>query len=123
MEPRDVALIRERLLTAWPSAADDLAEVFQRLPVPDYLPAYGWASWTPRQILTAADGDLWALQYGGLSTAGPEWIVYRAGIGQVGTATAPDDVVLYDVSDILAAVVKLGEYREEVVELRRVRRR
>ena len=78
-----------------------------------------------RPPVTVADGLVWALRYGGLpregsDPEGPEWFVFRPGMGQIATLSSPDDVVLVDVAADLAAVLRRTELGEEIVELRRI---
>ena len=94
---------------------------------PEHLPPYGWLSlMSPHHSpMTAADGLVWALRYGGLpredgGVDGPEWFVLKPGVGQIATLSSPDNVVLVDVAGDLAAVVRRTELDEEIVELRRI---
>ena len=95
--------------------------------LPEHLPPYGRLSLsTPNHHpVTAADGLVWALRYGGLpreraDDEGLEWYVLRPGTGQIATLSSPDDVALVDVAGDLAAVLRRTELDEEIVELRRI---
>ena len=94
---------------------------------PEHLPPYGWLSLVSphHSPMTAADGLVWALRYGGLpredgGVDGPEWFVLKPGVGQIATLSSPDNVVLVDVAGDLAAVVRRTDLDEEIVELRRI---
>lgn len=95
--------------------------------LPEYLPPYGRLSlgYPNHPPVTAADGLVWALRYGGLpregaDTDGPAWFVFRPGVGQIATLSSPDDVVLVDVNGDLAAVLRRTDLDEEIVELRSI---
>ncbi len=128
--PRDqVEFIREALLDSW-DLGDQRGEVERMLVamgMPESLPPYGWLSlgYPDRPPVTAADGLVWALRYGGVPREGaepdgPEWFVFEVGVGQIATLSSPDDVVLYDVAGDLAAVLRRTDLGEEIVELRRI---
>ena len=108
-------------------ARGEVERILAAMDLPDRLPPYGRLSlgYPDHPPLTAADGLVWALRYGGLpgedaEVEGPEWFVFRPGSGQIATLSSPDDVVLYDVAGDLAAVLRRTELDEEVVELRRI---
>lgn len=121
--------IRETLLESW-DLGDTRGEVERMLSamgVPESLPPYGWLSlgYPDRPPVTAADGLVWALRYGGVPREGaepdgPEWFVFEVGVGQIATLSSPDDVILHDVAGDLAAVLRRTDLDEEIVELRRV---
>ncbi|MXV94616.1 MAG: hypothetical protein F4Y07_14095 [Gemmatimonadetes bacterium] len=128
--PRDqVEFIREALLDSW-DLGDQRGEVERMLVamgMPESLPPYGWLSlgYPDRPPVTAVDGLVWALRYGGIPREGaepdgPEWFVFEVGVGQIATLSSPDDVVLYDVAGDLAAVLRRTDLGEEIVELRRI---
>lgn len=124
-----VAFIRETLLDSWDlgdrrGAVEGLLDA---MGLPEYLPPYGWLSlgYPNRPPVTAVDGLVWALRYGGIPRAdadpqGPEWFVFEVGKGQIATLSSPDDVVLLDVAGDLAAVLRRTDLDEEIVELRRI---
>ena len=128
--PRDnVEFIRQTLLDSW-DLGDGRGEVeglLDAMGLPEYLPPYSWLSlgYPNRPPMTVADGLVWALRYGGFPQEdadpdGPEWFVFKPGVGQIATLSSPDDVVLYDVAGDLAAVLRRTELDEEIVELRRI---
>ena len=128
--PRDqMEFIREALLDSW-DLGDQRGEVERMLVamgMPESLPPYGWLSlgYPDRPPVTAVDGLVWALRYGGIPRAGaepdePEWFVFEVGTGQIATLSSPDDVILYDVAGDLAAVLRRTDLDEEIVELRRI---
>ena len=95
--------------------------------LPEHLPPYGRLSlgYPNHPPVTAADGLVWALRYGGLPRQGiepdgPEWFVFQPGAGQIATLSSPDDVILFDVAGDLAAVLRRTELHEEIVELRQI---
>ena len=116
LDSRDLGSVRgevERMLTA--------------MGLPEHLPPYGRLSlgYPKHPPVTTADGLVWALRYGGLpregsDPEGPEWFVFRPGAGQIATLSSPDDVVLFDVTGDLAAVLRRTALDEEIVELRRI---
>ena len=121
--------IQQALLDSW-DLGDTRGEVeglLDAMGTPEHLPPYGWLSlgYPNRPPITAADGVVWALRYGGIPREdadpdGPEWFVFQPGVGQIATLSSPDDVILYDVAGDLAAVLRRTELDEEVVELRRI---
>ena len=109
------------------STRDVVENMLAGMGLPEHLPPYGWLSLgiPKRPPVTAADGLVWALRYGGhpregAAPDGPEWFVFRPGTGQIATLSSPDDVILLDVAGDLAAVLRMTELDEEIVELRRI---
>lgn len=109
------------------STRGEVERMLTDMGLPEHLPPYGRLSlaYPNHPPVTAADGLVWALRYGGMpradgEPAGPEWFVFQPGVGQIATLSSPDDVVLVDVAGDLAAVVRRTELDEEIVELRRI---
>ena len=124
-----VEFIRESLLDSWDlgDLRGEVEDMLEAMGMPESLPPYGWLSlgYPNRPPVTAADGLVWALRYGGIpregaEPEGPEWFVFEPGVGQIATLSSPDDVVLYDVAGDLAAVLRRTDLDEEIVELRRI---
>ncbi len=128
--PRDrVEFIQQTLLDSWDlgDGRGEVEDLLEEMGLPEYLPPYGWLSlgYPNRPPMTVADGLVWALRYGGLPREdadpdGPEWFVFKPGVGQIAALSSPDDVILYDVVGDLAAVLRRTELEEEIVELRRI---
>ena len=109
------------------STIGEVERMLTAMGLPEHLPPYGRLSlgYPNHAPVTAADGLVWALRYGGIPREGadldgPEWFVFKPGVGQIATLSSPDDVVLYDVAGDLAAVLRRTELDEEIVELRRI---
>jgi len=128
--PRDqVAFIREAVLDSWDlgdrrGAVEGLLDA---MGLPEYLPSCGWLSlgYPNRPPVTAADGLVWALRYGGIPRQGaepygPEWFAFEVGTGQIATLSSPDDVILYDAAGALAAALRRTALHEETVCSRRI---
>ena len=120
---------RRTLLDTWDlgSGRGEVERMLTAMGLPEHLPPYGWLSlgYPDRPPVTVADGLVWALRYGGfprqgIEPDGPEWFVFRPGMGQIATLSSPDDVILLDVAGDLAAVLRRTELDEEIVELRRI---
>jgi hypothetical protein len=119
---RDVKLMRARFLADETPGNTSRADLFDRMPVPDTYPFFGWASWDRRPLLTARDSEIWVLKYGGLSELGPTWMIFDLeSARQTGELSSADDVELWDVAGDLAGVLYRTELDEEIVELRRFR--
>ena len=119
---RDVRLMRARFLADETPGNTSRADLFDRMPVPDTYPFFGWASWDRRPFLTARDSVIWVLEYGGLSELGPTWMIFDLeSARQTGELSSADDVELWDVAGDLAGVLYRTELGEEIVELRRFR--
>jgi len=119
---RDVRLMRTRFLADETPGRTLMADLYDRMPVPDTYPFFGWASWDRRPLLTASDSEIWVLKYGGLSELGPTWMVFDLeSARQTGELSSADDVELWDVAGDLAGVLYRTELDEEIVELRRFR--
>ncbi len=126
---READFARRTLLDSWDlgSVRGEVERMLTAMGLPEHLPPYGWLSlgYPDRPPVTVADGLVWALRYGGFpregaDPEGPEWFVFRPGMGQIATLSSPDDVVLVDVAGDLAAVLRRTELDEEIVELRRI---
>ncbi len=128
--PRDrVEFIQQTLLDSWDlgDGRGEVEDLLEAMGLPEYLPPYGWLSlgYPNRPPMTVANGLVWALRYGGFPREdadpdGPEWFVFKPGVGQIAALSSPDDVILYDVAGDLAAVLRRTELDEEIVELRRI---
>ncbi len=112
------------------STRGEVERMLTAMGLPEHLPPYGWLSLPApnHSPITVADGLVWALRYGGIPRKGgdpdgPEWFVFKPGVGQIATLSSPDNVVLVDVAGDLAAVLRRTELDEEIVELRRIRGR
>lgn len=109
------------------STRGEVERMLTAMGLPEYLPPYGRLSlgYPNHPPVTAADGLVWALRYGGVPREnaepdGLEWFVFRPSAGQIATLASPDDVVLFDVAGDLAVVLRRTELDEEIVELRRI---
>jgi hypothetical protein len=122
VQDRDVRRMRARFLGDEAHGNDSRADLFDRMPVPDTYPFFGWASWDRRPFLIARDSVIWVLEYGGLSDTGPTWMIFDLeSARQTGELSSADDVELWDVAGDLAGVLYRTELGEEIVELRRFR--
>ena len=126
---READFARRTLLDSWDlgSVRGEVERMLTAMGLPEHLPPYGRLSlgYPNHPPITAADGLVWALRYGGfprqgIEPEGPEWFVFQPGAGQVATLSSPDDVVLFDVAGDLAAVLRRTELGEEIVELRQI---
>ena len=122
-------LARQFLLDSWDlgSGQSEVERMLTDMGLPEHLPSYGRLSlgYPNHPPMTAADGLVWALRYGGLPREdagpdGPKWFVLQPGVGQIAALSSADDVVLYDVAGDLAAVLRRTDLDEEIVELRRI---
>lgn len=109
------------------STRGEVERMLTAMGLPEHLPPYGWLSLPApdHSPITVADGLVWALRYGGIPRKGgdpdgPEWFVFKPGVGQIATLSSPDNVVLVDVAGDVAAVVRHTALDEEIVELRRI---
>ena len=112
---READFARRTLLDSWDlgSVRGEVERMLTAMGLPEHLPPYGRLSlgYPNHPPITAADGLVWALRYGGfprqgIEPEGPEWFVFRPGTGQIATLSSPDDVVLFDVAGDLAAVLR-----------------
>ena len=110
----DVGIARSR----FPASRRD---VFDRMPVPEKLPVYGWAHYGRLAPMRAREsGEIWMLDYGGLQDMRPVWTVVAEDGTVKGRVTAPEEVEVLDATHDLALVLTWDQNAMKTVELRRI---
>lgn len=103
-----------------------LGDIFDRMPIPDTFPTYGWTGRHDLELLRAAsDGRIWILLHRGAGATGPTWSVFRQNDGDEGRfeeihVTATQEIDVLDGHGELLVVRRWDEYDVERVELRRL---
>ena len=106
-------------LPSW--VAPKMVDLFDRLPIADTFPPYGWYG-NPKKDLKVASvssvGDLWVLNGDEL----PGWTVFTEDGSVRGHVRALEVLDVLDADDEIAVVLRWDELDVETVEVRRIRR-
>ena len=98
-----------------------LAERFDRMPLPDVFPPYGWLGRRDVSLLKASpDGEVWALEFGGVQDFRPVWIVFRPDGTMKGRVSGTEELDLLDVRGDTVLVRRWDAYDVETIEMRLV---
>lgn len=118
----DVREVRERWTARGQAGASSL-NLFDRIPVPDLQPYFGWVGPRPLPPLRyMSDGTLWVLLFGGVGPAAPRWITIDDMGGPGKYVVANEELDVLDVSGSMALVVRWSVNEEQFVEVRKIRR-
>ncbi len=120
--PDDVAAVRERLLPPEMPNRNQLREIVEQIPIPSTPPPYGWFGkrWLT-MLRVSHDGDVWALEFGGLPGSLPVWTVFGSDGSRRGRVSANEELDILDANDSLVLVHRWNDLDVETVELRRIR--
>jgi len=72
-----IAMVRALYASDSPGP-DGAGQLFDRIPLPDSLPYFGWGPMPRRPIRAMSNGELWLLEYGGLEPGPAVWTVVAA---------------------------------------------
>lgn len=99
----------------------DVGAIFDRMPIPDSFPPYGWAGehWAPL-LRNTSDGNLWALHFGGVRDKRPTWSVFKADGTFLHEVVGYGEMRLLDAANGMALVLTWDKDGAEQVELRRI---
>lgn len=118
--PADIRAARQRFVSK-ALGGIDLGGVFDRMPIPDSFPPYGWAGEHSMPMLQAtSSGELWVLHFGGVRESRQKWSVFRADGTFLYDVVGPGGMRVLDVADGMALVLTWDADGTEQVELRRV---
>jgi hypothetical protein len=118
---RDIAVARGRF-ARFSTPQVKLGEVFDRMPLPDTFPIYGWAGFHRLKLMRAVTaGEIWVLNFGGARDLRPRWSVYDTTGAYKGDVIAPEEMELLDATHTTAAVLQWDEMDVETVRLRPIR--
>jgi hypothetical protein len=114
----DVRIARRRFVR-FETPQVKLGQVFDRMPLPDTFPYYGWAGEHRLKLMKAmASGEIWVLNFGGVRDTRPVWSVYTPRGTFKGQVVAPEEIEILDASSDTAVALHWDELDVESVELR-----
>lgn len=117
----DLRVVRARMARPEVPPVFRLAERFDRMPLPDVFPPYGWLGRRDVSILRVShDGEVWALEFGGVRDSSPIWLVFAADGTVRGRVAGSEELDLLDVRGDTVLVRRWDAYDVETVETRRV---
>lgn len=117
---REAAGARRRLKARLPRIGN-VADVVDRLPIPDTVPPYGWEGERQLTLLRVGrDGAIWVLEFSGPDTAHPTWIVLRPDGTVKARVTADEELDILYADEEFVLVHRWDELDVETVELRRI---
>jgi hypothetical protein len=122
VEPSDVATARERF-ARFDTPERKLGETFDRMPLPDTFPIYGWSGAQRLKLMrSVAAGEIWIINFGGVRDSRPRWSVFDTTGTYRGDVIAPEEVELLDATADVAAVLHWDDTDVETVQLRSIQR-
>lgn len=96
--------------------------LFERIPVPETFPAFGWAGSHPLALVRAhSDGTIWVVHFGGVRDSQPMWTVFNVADGSQREVSAPSEMDVLDSAANRVLILRYNEDDEEIVETRRIR--
>lgn len=118
--PEHIAIARERFVQD-ETPELPLGPVFDKMPIPDSFPPFGWAGEAPATTLRVhSDGSVWVMRFGGVRTTTPVWAVFDSTGKFRGNVAGPYEMDVLDSSGERVLVLTRSDLGEEFVDVREV---
>lgn len=117
----ELARVRRRVADRFPKNMN-VGGIAERVPVEPVPPPLGWAGDRPLSMFRIdRDGNVWALEFGGVRADPPVWTVIGADGSIMGRVTAEEELDVLDSDGPVVLVHRWDRNDTETVEVRRIR--